>query len=411
MSPAPLRIALVSEHASPIAPIGHPETGGQNVYVGALARHLGRLGCDVDVYTRRAGADEPPCVALARGVTVHHVPAGPPRAVPRDELLPLMPEFAERLARRWASTPPHVVHAHFWMSGWAAQVAAAGTGAPIVQTFHALGIVKRRHQGAADTSPPERAAIERDLLQSVDGVIATCRDEVAELRAMAAEACDRRRIAVIPCGVSDTFSPLGPVAGPPRRPFRLVTVSRLVPRKGIADVVRAVALLDHDVELVIVGDAEDTGGGSAVAELRALAAALGIADRVVLAGRMEAADVAATMRSADVVVCAPWYEPFGIVPVEAMACGVPVVGTAVGGLLDTVVDGVTGLLVAPRSPGDLANAIDRLLGDPAARRRFGSAGAARARAYRWPHVARSVLGAYHGVIDRAAGADPQAALA
>jgi D-inositol-3-phosphate glycosyltransferase len=410
VSPLPLRIALVSEHANPIAPVGHPETGGQNVYVDALARHLGRLGCEVDVYTRRASGDEPPCVAVASGVTVHHVPAGPARAVPRDELLPLMPEFAERLARGWTTRPPDVVHAHFWMSGWASKLAAAGTGAPVVQTFHALGTVKRRHQGPADTSPPERAAVERDLLQTVDGVIATCRDEVAELRRMAAGAGASHRITVVPCGVSDTFSPLGPVAERGRR-LRLVTVSRLVPRKGIADVVRAVALLRHDVELVVVGDAAEAGDGSAVADLRTLAGHLGIADRVVLAGRMEAPDVAATMRSADVVVCAPWYEPFGIVPVEAMACGVPVVGTAVGGLLDTVVDGVTGLLVPPRCPDRLAQALDRLLADAAARRRLGSAGAARAQRYRWPHVARAVLQAYHRVLDRAVDADPEAAFA
>ena len=216
-----------------------------------------------------------------------------------------------------------------------------------------------------------------------------------------------RRITVIPCGVSDTFSPLGPVAERGRRRFRLVTVSRLVPRKGIADVVRALAQLDRDVELVVVGEA---GDGSAVGELRTLTADLGVADRVVLAGRMEAADVAATMRSADAVVCAPWYEPFGIVPVEAMACGVPIVGTAVGGLLDTVVDGVTGLLVPPRSPDALAHAIERLLADPAARRRLGRDGAVRARTYRWPHVARAVLGAYHGAASRAT-VDREAALA
>jgi len=390
-----MRVALVSEHADPLAPVGHPETGGQNVYVGALARHLGRLGCSVDVFTRRSDAGAPARVTAAPGVVVHRIPAGPAEPVPRDALFPLMPDFAEGLAAAWRTRPPDVVHTHFWMSGWAA--AAASPAAPRVHTYHALGTVKRRHQGPADTSPPERLAVERDLLLEADVVIATCRDEVAELRRVG----PTDHVAVIPCGVADTFAPLGPVDPVPRRRrHRLVSVSRIVPRKGIADVVRALAGLS-DAELLVVGGGDQGDADPERDALRELAIDLGVDDRIDFRGRLGAAGVAAVMRSADVVVCAPWYEPFGIVPVEAMACGVPVVGTAVGGLLDTVSHGATGLLVPPRAPDELVAAITDLLGDPVRRRRMGAAGAACADRYRWPRVAASILAVYGRIAGRA----------
>jgi type III pantothenate kinase len=403
-----MRVALVSEHASPLAPLGHQETGGQNVYVRALAEHLARLGCTVDVFTRRDAADAPGRVSAGDRVTVHHVDAGPPAPVPRDELLPLMPAFADGLARAWADRPPGVVHAHFWMSGWASMVAAPA-GTPVVQTFHALGSVKRRHQGAADTSPPERMATERRLVRSVDAIIATCRDEVVELHRLGVAA----PTTVVPCGVSEEFSAFGPADTQlPTRRHRLVCVSRLVPRKGIADVVAALGLLggDLDAELVVVGGSDPDVDAEA-RHLLDLAASAGVADRVRLRGRLSPPEVAAVMRSADAVVCAPWYEPFGIVPVEAMACGVPVVGTAVGGLLDTIVDGETGVLVPPRRPDRLADALRELLADPSRRRRMGAAGARRANAYRWPRVAAAVLAAYREAIPHDEGSSTEVALA
>jgi glycosyltransferase involved in cell wall biosynthesis len=306
-----------------------------------------------------------------------------------------MPALAAELRRRWARRRPDVVHAHFWMSGWAGR-AAAPDGVPFVQTFHALGSVKRRHQAAADTSPQARIHVERELLARADVVVATCRDEVAELGRLG----PTDRVAVVPCGVADTFSPLGPVDVTPRRcPHRVVCVSRLVPRKGIADVIAALSAVP-DAELVVVGD----GDHAERVRLRDLAAGAGVAERVTFRGALDALGVGAVMRSADVVVCAPWYEPFGIVPLEAMACGVPVVGSAVGGLLDTVRHGVTGLLVPPRSPVALAGALDGLLRDPSRRRRMGAAAADGARAYRWPRVAGAVLEVYRAALQGASQA-------
>jgi glycosyltransferase involved in cell wall biosynthesis len=362
----------------------------------------------VTVLTRADAAGLPARVVLGPGVTVEHVPAGPAAPVARDDLWPLMPEFARYLHRRWQPDrpdTPDVVHAHFWMSGWASrQALSAGEGRPpLVLTYHALGAVKRRHQAGADTSPPERLAVERRLLAEVDQVVATSWDEVDELRALGAT---RRRVTVVPCGVDvRTFRPDG-VRFPPRAAgARLVAVSRLVPRKGIDDVIGALARLPG-CELLVAGGprATDLEADPEAVRLIRLASDRGVGDRVKLLGGLGRAEVPALLRSADVVACVPWYEPFGIVPLEAMACGVPVVGSAVGGLLDTVADGRTGLLVPPRDPVALAGAVARLLAAPALRAGMGAEAVARVRRqFTWPVVAQATLDVYRALVGRQAG--------
>ena len=385
---------MVSDHASPLAVLGGVDAGGQNVHVAALARQFGRMGCEVLVSTRRDDPSLPRWSALAPGVAVHHVDAGPPYPIPKDDLLPHMDAFAADLTRVWHRWRPDVVHAHFWMSGLAALQAARPMGIPVVQTFHALGVVKRRHQGDRDTSPPERQAVERRLVADVDRVVATCTDELFELVRLGA---DVDRVKVVPCGVDlGHFCPGGPAE--PNTPglARLVVVSRLVERKGVGNVVTALASVPG-AELVVAGGpaARDLIHDDQARRLMQLADDAGVADRVRLRGRVERADLPALLRSADAVLCVPWYEPFGIVALEAMACGVPVVASAVGGLVDTVVDGVTGVHVPPRSPDRLAAALNCLLEDGAVRRRLGTAGARRARRrYGWNRVAQSTLGVY-----------------
>jgi D-inositol-3-phosphate glycosyltransferase len=389
-----LHVALVSEHASPLAAIGGTDAGGQNVHVAALAQELDRLGCRVTVHTRRDDPDLPARVRLTDRVVVDHVDAGPPAPVPKDELLPHMSVFGAVLASRWRRRRPDVVHAHFWMSGMAALAAARPRGIPVAQTFHALGVVKRRHQGRSDTSPRKRLSVERDLVRRADAIIATCRDERTELVALGGDA---GRIEVIPCGIdAGRFAPEGPAEPRPGSRVRFVSVGRLVPRKGVDDAIRALAAVPG-AELVVVGGPPAHGlhRDPEVARLRAVAREAGVTDRVDLRGRLPHDAVATVLRSADAAVCAPWYEPFGIVPVEAMACGVPVVGTAVGGLLDTVVDGVTGMLVPPRTPELLAAAMHTMASDPRRRRSMGAAASARSRAfYDWRLVASRTRDVY-----------------
>ena len=394
-----MRIDLVSEHASPLAAIGGVDAGGQNVHVAALAAGLARRGHDVTVHTRRDDEALPDRVVVQDGYDVAHVPAGPARALPKDELLPYMPAFARVLQGQWAEQPPDIVHAHFWMSGLAVVDAAADLPVPVLQTFHALGSVKRRHQGAADTSPGERVELERRLCRDVDHVVATCSDEVFELRRLG---LPTDRVSIVPCGVdTSVFTPRGPIA-PRSDRRRLLILGRVVERKGHDDAVRALRALP-DAELVVVGGppADEVDDDAEIRRLRAVAAEEGVAERLLFTGSVARADVPAWIRSADVVLAVPWYEPFGITPLEAMACGRPVVASAVGGLVDTVADGLTGELVPPRDPGRLGEVLASLLADEERRATYGAAGVQRARArYRWNRVVADTEAVYRHVLAR-----------
>ncbi|WP_320068028.1 glycosyltransferase [Micromonospora sp. RTGN7] len=391
-----MRVAMISEHASPLAVLGGEDAGGQNTHVAELSAALVAAGHDVRVYTRRDAVDLLGTVRGPDGYDVVHVPAGPAEPVAKDALLPHMPAFGRWLVDRWrgGDWAPDVIHAHFWMSGLAALTAGRRTGVPVVLTYHALGTVKRRHQGVQDTSPPGRIGHERELGRSVDRVVAQCQDEVGELVRMGVP---RSRITVVASGVNlGTFAPLGPAAerGPGRA--RILTVGRLVERKGFQDVIRAMPLVP-EAECVVVGGPPEglLETDPHARRLRALAGSCGVADRVTLVGAVPREEMGRWYRSADLLVAAPWYEPFGLTPLEAMACGVPVVGTAVGGLTDTVLDGVTGDLVPARDPGALGAAIRRLLDDRI--RRFAYAGAARDRArrsYSWPAAAERLAELY-----------------
>lgn len=389
-----MNIALVSEHASPLATLGGVDAGGQNVHVAALATALARLGNSVVVYTRRDDPKLPTRVTLTPGVVVAHLDAGPHKAIPKDAIWTHIDAFAAALARAVERDQPDVVHAHFWMSGHAAMAVARDAGVPFVQTFHALGVEKRRHQGANDTSPDDRLAAEQQIARRADRIIATASAEVFELLRLGA---NPRSLKIVPCGVDlERFTPDGPSL--PRRSdrLRIVTLSRLVPRKGVADVIEALPDVP-DAELVIAGGGEgpDLVSDPEAQRLAALARSLGVADRVYLHGRVERSEVAPLLRSADVVACTPWYEPFGIVPLEAMACGVPVIVSSVGGLVDTVVDGMTGMHVPPRAPRQIAAALNVLAGDANRRRMLGRLGVERVRnRYSWLRVAAETLDVY-----------------
>jgi D-inositol-3-phosphate glycosyltransferase len=403
-----MRIAMVSEHATPLALLGGEDAGGQNVYVAAVAAELGRRGHHVVVHTRRSNPDVPRRVPFTTNVVVDHVDAGPARSIPKDDIWPHIDTFADDLVASWRRDRPDVVHAHFWMSGIAALEAAERFPVPVLQTFHALGSVKRRHQGDADTSPADRHAAERRIVAEADRIVATCSDEAFELRQLGGT---MDRVSIVPCGVNiDNFVPDGPSL--PRREdlsHRIAVVSRLVPRKGIDDVIRALADVP-DTELVIAGgpplDALDDD--PEVVRLRGIAVGAGVDDRVRFLGARERHHVPPVIRSADALVTVPWYEPFGIVPLEAMACGTPVVTSSVGGMIDTVVDGVTGVHVPPREPEALAAALRELLAAPELGSQLGRTGVARVRSrYTWERVADGVLDAYRLSLATGAADDAQ----
>lgn len=421
-----MRIAFISEHASPAALLGGEDAGGQNVYVDAVSRCLGRLGVRVDVFTRRDCPKAPTVVEWAPGVRVVNMPVGPVRHVGKDDLWPLMPAFRDELLRFavWDGVRYDVIHGNFWMSGWVAAELRRELGVPAVQLFHALGTTKRRHQGAADTSPPGRIAVEREIAQAVDRIIATCPNERDEL--IADYAADSARIETIPLGVcTATFRPVERSDARRRLGLGLtdddlvvVYVGRVLPRKDIRNVVRALAKLGQSgaepwvsrVKLLVVGGESrlpDPAVTPELGELRRLSAELGVADRVILAGLRSQEELRDYYGAGDLAVTTPWYEPFGLTPLEAMACGRPVIGSDVGGISFTVRNGETGLLVPPREPAALANALFALLANPDRCQRLGAAARQCVeREFTWPIVAERTAALYAEVCRQASAFAP-----
>ncbi|MGK8506432.1 glycosyltransferase [Nocardia asiatica] len=388
-----MKIAMVSEDASPLAEEGPAGGGGRGRYVAELSAAYARRGHDVTVYTRRTSPRAPAELFAEGGYRVVHVQAGPPTPLPADRTLPYLGEFGTFLRRHWTAEQPDIAHAHYWKSGLAAELASRAHGIPVVLTFHGLGTVQRRSEGLADPSPRSRIRFERLIATRAAHVVATCSEEVGELARMGVP---RFRTSMVPCGVDlTTFTPEG-AAADRHATHRLVASGELVRRSGFDPVVRALADLP-DTELVIAGgpaaDDEDDAEGR---RLRRIASDHGVRERLRLAGPVTRPMLPRLYRSADVVLCTPWYEPSGRVALEAMACGKPVVATAVGGLLDTVVDGVTGRFVAPPEPDAIARAVRPLLTDSTLRETWGAAGYQRAASRNsWDRVATETLSAYH----------------
>ncbi|NOV23035.1 glycosyltransferase family 1 protein [Cupriavidus necator] len=402
------KIALISEHASPLASVGSTDCGGQNIYVAHLARQLGSRGYQVDVFTRRDKALLPEVVAFAPNVRVIHVTAGPPVQIPKEQLLPYMEDFGAFLADfvRRDVTGYDVLHANFFMSGLAALRARHALGIPLVMTFHALGKVRRLHQGSTDGFPDERFEIEDTLVREADCVVAECPQDLDDLVNL--YSADPARVQTVPCGFDAAeFAPVPRDAarralGWPQPGFRVLQLGRLVPRKGIDNVIRALGCLRRDTDLdatlyVVGGNAEQPSVQATpeIGRLQDVASAEGVADRVVFTGRRGRDTLRLFYSAADVFVTTPWYEPFGITPVEAMACGAPVIGADVGGIRSTVVDGHTGFLVPPKAPAALAARLAQLAANPALARQLGEAGRRRAQAhFTWAGVARQMEAVY-----------------
>jgi glycosyltransferase involved in cell wall biosynthesis len=303
-----------------------------------------------------------------------------------------------------------IVHANFFMSGMVAQHLKQVLGIPFVITFHALGHVRRLAQGAADTFPPARVRIESLLMRQADRIIAECAQDRHDMQQLYGAAPGR--IEVAPCG----FDPeeLWPMPmdeararlGLAQDKFIVLQLGRMVPRKGVDTAIQGVAMLraHHgvDAELLVVGGdfAERHGRDTPeMTRLRALAAQLGIGEHVRFAGQQGRAELRYFYGAADVFVTTPWYEPFGITPVEAMACARPVIGSEVGGIKSTVIDGVTGFLVPSRDPQAVADRLAALHRDPALASRMGREGLRRAyQHYTWRHVANQAAAIYAEVL-------------
>ena len=406
------RVALISEHASPLAILGGVDSGGQNLYVGELAKNFAEMGFEVDIFTRRDSALLPETAEWVAGVRIIHVPAGPPEQIPKENLLPYMDEFTAWVARfiRGQRRGYDIVHANFFMSGLVAAEIKRQFGIPFVITFHALGRVRRQFQGEADGFPDARFDIEDRIVAEADRVVAECpQDEEDLIRLYNA---DPARITIIPCGFDRTeFWPVSkPLAraalgfAPDER--LLLQLGRMVPRKGVDDAIRAFGRVVHhygiEARLAIVGGADEEPDPSRSPELRrlqTLAREEGVEDRVLFVGRRNREVLKHYYNAADIFITTPWYEPFGITPLEAMACGTPVLGSNVGGIKFTVRDGETGYLVPPRDPEALAERIAYLYEHPKLMAVFRKQAIHRANdLFTWEKVASAVAELYEEVL-------------
>jgi glycosyltransferase involved in cell wall biosynthesis len=383
-----MNIAMVSVNASPLAaPTG--VDGGQDVHVAELARELGAQGHHVTVYTHKSAPDLRDRVRLGAGVAVEHIQAGPSEPLPAQQLAAHTLEFGRRLAARMADDRPDVIHAHSWVSGLAvtaAQQADDGTrDIPLVQSLYGL----TRRAGA-------HRRLETALARSADAVTT---GGTPEADVLLQNGVPRRNIHIVPDGVDvERFTPEGPAYARSEAP-RLLAPSLSPP--AVAATTAALAWIPG-AEFVVAGGPprEDLETDPDVHRLRHLAKQAGVHDRVTFLGRVVRKDLPRLLRSADLVVCAPPDGPADRAPLEAMACGVPVVTTPSSGQAEMVIDKVTGVHVSPGRPADMARRVRDLLGDSTLRTAYGIAAADRARSrYSWDRICRETLRVFEAVTD------------
>ncbi len=368
-----MRIALIATH-SPLAPLDR--SGSQPGQPASLARALAANGHRVTLYTRRDNAACPSTAILGNGASAEHITAGPARPLSAEQAARHLPAFAGQLTDHWRVRKPDVVHAFSWTAGLAALGAVRGLNVPVLQTFESLGSAERRQVAGWDVAA-SRVKLEASIGRTVAAVLARSEAEADELARLSVP---KSAIRVIPCGIdTDLFTPDGDRADRGVRP-RLIAFAPGGATKGLESVLRALTQLP-EAELVIVGgpDARHMPRTGPFRELAQLATAVGVRSRLIFAGEVAQPALPALLRSADIMVSASPYEPAGIEAVQAMACGTPAVVSAVGAHQDAVVDGITGLLVAPEHPAMLAHRVRMLLGRPALLQAFGIAAADRAR--------------------------------
>lgn len=369
------KIAFISEHQSPLTVLGGIEGGGQVVYVDKLSKELTKHHFDVDIYTRWDDERLPEVIDWHNGVRVIHVKAGPIKRVPKEELIPYMDEFTDNMLKfmQKENLDYELIHAHFFMSGLMAANIKKLLGIPFVITFHALGKIRRLYQKERDCFPDERFAIEEKVVREADQIIAECPQDKEDLISL--YHANQDVITIIPCGYDpNEFYPIDKRLARmrlniPENKKILLQIGRIVDRKGIDTVILSLKYLVKKhipVHLVIVGGETDNPEVEKTVEiekLKEIAKKAGVLKYVTFVGRRNRDQLKYYYNIADVFVSTPWYEPFGITPLEAMGCGIPVIGSRVGGIQFSVVDGKTGYLVPAKDPKALAEKAETLFTD------------------------------------------------
>jgi glycosyltransferase involved in cell wall biosynthesis len=397
-----MRIAMITAHSPLTHAAGHD---GQLPQPALLARAMARHGHRVTLYARTQDPVSPGTAILGGGVSVEHIKAGPARRLSAEESARYMPEVAATLADRWRSKAPDVVHAFSWAAGLAAIGAVRGTGIPVVQTFDSLGSIERRQAGL-DVSRA-RVRLEESIGRTAAAVLASSEEEADELARLAVP---KSAIRVIPAGIDTTSLRPEDVRAKANVKPGLVAFADEQAR-GLTTVVRALGQLP-DARLTIIGgpDAKHLPRSGPFREVAQLATELHVRSRVTFAGEIAEADLAALLSSADVMVSATSYDPTGLAAIRAMSCGLPVIGSAVGGQRDAVIDGITGLLIAPDHPAMLVHRLRALLARPAMMQAYGIAAADRARSrYCIDRIGEETAAAYERCLPRTAPSEDELA--
>jgi len=393
------RLALLSVHGCPVARLGARDTGGMNVYILQVAKELGRRGIKVDVYTRVHDPNDPQIVALGddNNTRVIHIDAGPYNST-KESLHDHIPEFINSLQafQRSNNISYDLIHSHYWLSGLAGQQLSQRWRIPHVTTFHTLAR-KKMEARAGEKESQLRLAAEMSVMRSVDAIVVSTDQEREDLSRLYQVPPDR--VSVIPAGVDvGLFRPLDKARS--RRALGLterrivLSVGRIEPLKGLHTLIGAMAALADldDTRLLVVGG--EPGSDIELERLSRLAAGLGLRDKVTFTGAVDQADLPTYYNAADVFVLPSYYESYGLVALEAMACGVPIIAARVGGPKTFVKEGVTGYLIPWRCPEPYAQRLDILLANPALTESMGKAARATARTMGWDAVASRILDLY-----------------
>ncbi|UXA18644.1 D-inositol-3-phosphate glycosyltransferase [Mycobacterium sp. SMC-4] len=412
--PEPRRVAVLSVHTSPLAQPGTGDAGGMNVYVLQTALELARRGVEVEIFTRATSSSDQPIVRVAPGVLVRNVVAGPFEGLDKNDLPTQLCAFTAGVLRAEATHEPgyyDVVHSHYWLSGQVGWLAADRWAVPLVHTAHTLAAVKNAALADGDSpEPPMRSVGEQQVADEADRLIVNTEHEAQQLVSL--HHADPARIDVVHPGVDlDTFSPgdrgaaraaLGLADGEPVVAF----VGRIQPLKAPDVLLRAAARLPG-VRVVIAGGPSGSGLDTPDSLVH-LAAELGITERVTFLPPQSRPDLVRVYRAADVVAVPSYSESFGLVAVEAQACGTPVVAAAVGGLPVAVRDGVSGALVDGHDIGDWARTLGAVFSDNPAG--MASAAVEHAARFSWAHTVDALLASYRrAAADHRAGAAGEAA--
>ena len=404
----PRRVAMLSVHTSPLEQPGTGDAGGMNVYIVEVAKRLAAAGIDVEIFTRATSSGLPATVELTAGVTVRHVTAGPFEGLGKNDLPAQLCAFTSGVLRAEAGREPghyDLIHSHYWLSGQVGWLAAERWGVPLVHSMHTLAKVKNAHLADGDQPEPTAREIgEVQVVDAADRLLASTGEEAAQLVEL--YGADPGRVALVVPGVDlDVFGPGSAAAarfrlGLPPDAVVLLFAGRIQPLKAPDVLLRTAArLLERDPSLrsrlvvAVVGGPSGTGLAEP-AQLQRLAAELGLADVVRFEPPVPQAELADWYRAATACVVPSYSESFGLVAIEAQACGTPVVAAAAGGLRTAVADAQSGLLVTGHDPGDYASALRRLLEEPGLHRRLSQGALRHAARFSWAETATGVLAVY-----------------